>query len=190
MTGIAFSPDGFLAVTSSSDRTARVWKVDTGDAIAVLAGHGDSVSEATFSPDGKSVLTASDDGTARLWDPEAQPRLAVLVREAVAVTRAAYVGDDVVLVAGEDGARLVRVPGGATVRTLVTRPVSAAAVGADGVIALASGRRVTLYPRGRSAAKMLRQPSAVTAVAFSPDGDRLVTAGADGVARVSTLDGN
>ena len=191
MTGIAFSPDGSFAVTSSGDKTARVWKVDDGDERALLAGHGEAVDGASFSPNGKAVLTASEDGTARLWDPEAQPRLAELVREPGPVARAEYVDGGLVLVAGAGGGRLVRVSDGSTVRRFVSAPVSAGAVSRDGSsVALASGSKVTVYDRAEGAVKAtLRQPAAVGAVAFSPDGSRLAVVGADGVGRIWTLDG-
>ena len=189
VTGLAFSPDGALAVTSSSDKTARIWKVDSGDERAVLAGNPEAVTAASFSPDGKAVLTAGADGTVRLWDPEEQPRLTLLTREST--PRAEYVRDGVVLVAGSRGARLVRVPDGATVRRLALGPVSATAVGADGSrIALASGQEVVVYDGSEgSVTARLPQPAAVKAVALSPDRKELAVAGADGVARVVTLDG-
>jgi WD40 repeat protein len=64
----AFSPDGRRIVTTSTDKTARIWDVATGSEIKVLRGHESSVTSATFSPDGTRIVTASEDGTARIWD--------------------------------------------------------------------------------------------------------------------------
>ena len=36
---VAFSPDGRLLATASSDRTARVWDVATGGCLRTLTGH-------------------------------------------------------------------------------------------------------------------------------------------------------
>ena len=74
----AFSPDGERVVTTSYDRTARLWDAKTGAALAVLQGHTGSVHSAAFSPDGERVVTASDDKTARLWDAKTGAELAVL----------------------------------------------------------------------------------------------------------------
>jgi sugar lactone lactonase YvrE len=66
LTAVAFSPDGKFVLTGSDDRTARLWRVDSGQLISTLR-HEDSVRALAFSPDGKFVLTGSDDRTARLW---------------------------------------------------------------------------------------------------------------------------
>jgi WD domain, G-beta repeat len=63
----AFSPDGSRIVTASYDKTARIWDAASGNEIAVIRGHGDSVLSATFSPDGSRIVTASYDKTARIW---------------------------------------------------------------------------------------------------------------------------
>jgi len=65
---IGFSPDGSVLATTSIDKTARLWRVDTGQPVATLEGHTGWVRDAAFSPDGTRVATASDDGTVRLWD--------------------------------------------------------------------------------------------------------------------------
>ena len=52
-------------VTTSKDKTARIWDAKTGAAIATLSGHTNVVESAAFSPDGTRVVTASLDDTAR-----------------------------------------------------------------------------------------------------------------------------
>jgi WD40 repeat protein len=64
----AFSPDGRLLVSASSDRTVRVWDVPTGQCVAVLRGHTDEVLTATFHPDGTRVASGGRDGAVWLWD--------------------------------------------------------------------------------------------------------------------------
>ncbi len=65
---MAFSPDGRRIVTGSSDKTAKVWNIDSDQPEHTLAGHKDWVWRAAFSPDGTRILTGSLDFTARLWD--------------------------------------------------------------------------------------------------------------------------
>lgn len=64
----AFDRTGDRIVTSSFDRTARIWDVANGAQIAILRGHEGIVEKAEFSPDGSRVITAARDGTARVWD--------------------------------------------------------------------------------------------------------------------------
>ena len=66
MRSAVFSPDGTQIVTTSWDRTARLWRSD-GTLIVELIGHTDTVWSAVFSPDGSQILTASHDTSARLW---------------------------------------------------------------------------------------------------------------------------
>jgi TIR domain/WD domain, G-beta repeat len=72
LTSAVFAPDGNRIVTSSLDKTARLWDRD-GKPLAMLQGHTDRVESVQFSPNGDRILTASWDGTARLWDREGKP---------------------------------------------------------------------------------------------------------------------
>ncbi len=63
-----YSPDGTRIVTTSDDKTARIWDARTGAQLAVLSGHGDIVESAAYSPDGMRIVTASEDKTARIWE--------------------------------------------------------------------------------------------------------------------------
>ena len=71
----AFSPDGRLVATGSSDDTCRVWDVATGDPRTPSMRHDGTVCQVVFSPDGRLLLTASEDGNARLWTVDSGERL-------------------------------------------------------------------------------------------------------------------
>ena len=62
-----FSRDGQYVATASADGSARIWDKESGKNIAILRGHAREVSDASFSPDGKRVVTDSGDHTSRLW---------------------------------------------------------------------------------------------------------------------------
>lgn len=66
---VAFSPDGAMILSASSDRTVRLWTLD-GRGVESFIYHDDSVIDAVFAPgeeEGWIVLTGSKDKTARIW---------------------------------------------------------------------------------------------------------------------------
>jgi WD40 repeat protein len=64
----AFSPDGSLLVTSSSDYTARLWSVPDLRLRAVLGDQDDDVEMSVFHPTRELVATASRDHKLRVYD--------------------------------------------------------------------------------------------------------------------------
>lgn len=65
---LAFSPDGKTILSSSNDRTVRVWDVETGRLLHLLTGHRDRVKCVGISPDGQRMLSCSGDGQIRAWE--------------------------------------------------------------------------------------------------------------------------
>jgi len=66
---LAFSPDGKQIVSSSSERTIKLWDT-TSDDQKIPASHSGSVSCMAFSPNGKEIASACIEGTntIKLWD--------------------------------------------------------------------------------------------------------------------------
>jgi WD40 repeat protein len=67
---LAFSTDGQRLLTTSDDKSAKVWDVATGDLLMTLNGHTGIVSKGIYSPDGLWIVTAGHDGTIRFWDSQ------------------------------------------------------------------------------------------------------------------------
>jgi WD40 repeat protein/serine/threonine protein kinase len=65
---VAFSPDGRVVVTASTNSTVRRWNLVDESPIGDPLVHDGPVYGVAFSPDGGTILTVSRDKKARLWD--------------------------------------------------------------------------------------------------------------------------
>ena len=65
---VAFSPDGLRLASAGEDRAVRIWDATTGREVLGLRGHTDQCGCVVFSPDGRRLASASKDGTIRIWD--------------------------------------------------------------------------------------------------------------------------
>ncbi len=73
VTRLAFHPTSNILLSTSKDRTARLWRLRQDKTLLetiTLRGHKDSVGSGTFSRDGSQIVTAGDDGVVRLWRPQ------------------------------------------------------------------------------------------------------------------------
>ena len=68
VTVLAFTPDGKILATGSTDKTVQLWDTATGDPIKTLTGHIDAINALTFSSDGTTLASASTDGTVMFWN--------------------------------------------------------------------------------------------------------------------------
>jgi WD40 repeat protein len=181
---VAFSPLGTEVATASTDGTTRIWDAGTGELLAPLFGHTDFVRTVEFAPDGLSVVTSSDDGTARTWALNGR-RLATFAGHSARLGDAVFSPDGtLVATVGEDGS--VRVWETGVAPDLLERevepppaPVTEAASPNGAVRATADGSIVTLTRDDGTTDELDGHRLAVTSVAFSPDGRRLVSAGRD-----------
>jgi WD40 repeat protein len=64
---VAFLPDGRRALSSSYDKTVRLWDVETGTELARFAEHTAAVLGLACSPDGHCALSGGADGKLLLW---------------------------------------------------------------------------------------------------------------------------
>ena len=67
ISSVAVSPDGLHIAVASADAAIYICDARTGDPIATLLRHGDSVNSVTFAKGSSHILTGSDDGTAAVF---------------------------------------------------------------------------------------------------------------------------
>jgi len=72
----AFSPDGQTVATICTDPTVRFWNVADGTFLRAIVAHDLSISGLAWCPDGSLLATASADRTVRIWDVASGRRLA------------------------------------------------------------------------------------------------------------------
>ncbi len=207
----SFSIDGSKIVSGSWDGSARIWDVDTGEAIIKLEGqHTRAVNCATFSPDADSnfVLTASDDGTAILWSIDWQNNSATRER-----TFAGHEGSILWATFTADGRRIAtasqdntaRIWSTASAKEFIelrghTGPVIRVAFTQDDkwvsttsednsariwyAMEVTDEQSGETHQVGQQKSELKGHTATVSSVAFSPDGDRLLTGSEDYTAKL------
>jgi WD40 repeat protein/serine/threonine protein kinase len=157
---VAFSPDEARLMTASADRTVSVWEIATSRTLFSLAGHSDRVLQVAWSPDGQRLAIGCQDGTIRLWDAHTGAALLPpLEGHRDGVSSLAF---------SPDGRRLVTAAGGLSIAKGYT---------VDNSVFLWD------VATGQSLLRLRPHLNVVRAVAFGPDGTRLVTGSADNTAR-------
>jgi WD40 repeat protein/tRNA A-37 threonylcarbamoyl transferase component Bud32 len=198
---VAFSPDGKLFATASSDGTARLWDAATATPVGAVMAHENSLHALAFRPDGKAVATGSYDGAVRTWDVPTGQAHAARMFHRYAINDLAYSPDGSLLAsAGQDGkVRLWNADTGRLVGLPLEHKgmVERLAFSPDGKLLVTGSSWLREGNRGYVGEGRLwdveqqEQKGAtdvhddhVRAVAFSPDGKFVVVGGMDGVVTV------
>ena len=196
----AFSHDGSKVVTASADHTARIWNARSGKEIAVLIAHSGPVLWAEFSPNDQRVVTASSDTTVRVWDATTGRGLAVLKGHEGKVYQARF-GPENLRIVSASADSTVRIWNAATMDQLSIKlnghqgELTRLAFSPDSKKVVTGSRDKTarvwetstgtelLVLKGHSDIKNHSHRESilgrVNAVAFSPDGQRIVTGAED-----------
>jgi WD40 repeat protein len=91
------------SVTTSADKTVRIWDTNTGEPVGRPLGHGSRVCAATFFAGGARIVTASADSATRIWDTNTGQPVGELLGQRAAVRAASFSADGVrIVTASED----------------------------------------------------------------------------------------
>lgn len=150
----ALSADGKLAATGSNDGSVRVWRIGDGTLLHTLRADGTAVFALTFTADSRGLISGTFDATVHIWDAVS----GVHVRQFSTGNRpfgCALSPDGKFLLIAQGDAVLWDLSQGREVRRFLYDPV----------------------PRVSST-------SGITSVAFSEDGNTILTGAVNGVARL------
>ncbi len=193
---VAYSPDGRTFATGGADRKIRVYDTNSGKLLNTLEGHKGAVTAIVFLTPNKLAST-SGDKTLKIWDVAAGT-----AKDCIGHTSAvlcAALGGQWLLTGGTD--KTVRGWNASTGELAFTwagkSAVCSIAVRKDGgriAVGCASGEVILLEADGTKEPKVQSTTTAhsagVASLAFTNDGDRLATAGGDGIVRLWNIGQN
>jgi len=198
---VAWSPDGTTIASGGMDKTIRLWDPKTGEAMAVLRGHGSWIFGLAFSRDSHWLLAAagawpnqpSKGPEIKLWDCRERREIrSYLGTKGNSATSVAFSPDGRTIVAGDSlwAAHLWDVETGQKLRDFEgvhQMPVDNVAFRTDGrMLATVSqdGTAAVWDVATGTSLRILRGHTGwVSGVAFSPDGRRLATGSWDSTIR-------
>ena len=191
VSSVAVAPGGQL-ITGSRDGSMRVWDMETGEEISVLAGHELPITSVAVTPDGR-LITGSWDNTALLWDTQTGEEIRVLAAHRGEVHSIAVTPDGRLVTGSFDGtARLWDIESGEEIRAFTGHgsEVTSVAVTPDGRLITGSSNgtaRLWNMQTGEEIRTFTGHEGVVWSVAVTPDG-HLATGSRDGTARLWNLE--
>jgi len=184
---LAVTVDGRRAVSGSSDKTLKLWDLETGAELKTLAGHTDQVNAVALTADGLRAVSGSWDRTLKVWDLETGAQLMTLAGHTSSVNAVALTADGrrAVSGSGDNTLKLWDLETGAELMSLAghTGSVREVALTAGGRRALSGSDDKTLklwdLETGTVLMTLAGHTNSVNAVALAADGHRAISGSGD-----------
>lgn len=195
VTTLAYRPDGAVLASAGLDHSIRLWNAGTGRRRGVVPTSERAVHALAFTRDGRHLLAAGESGVVEVFDVatkrsvrrvalSTKPLYALALSPDGATFASAGEEGQVYVVACDTGTRVRTLPGeGGNVYSLAFAGKDRLLVGLD-----SGGIAAWDLEREKLLTKYEAHLGAVTQVQSSPDGRRIVTAGADGQVLVRDAD--
>ena len=188
---LAYSPDGETLISGGDDSTLRIWDTHTGELLHTLEEHEDRIKDIAFSPDGKmfgsvsAVSVSASETIFILWDAHTRQLLHNFDYGEVGLPDCLAFSSDSKWIAA--GISVWDVSTGESVGRIATYNPTSIAFSSDGItLATGSDGEVNDGEVNLWGARTLEHwqelghhRGGVNAVAFSPDGETLASAGND-----------
>lgn len=201
---IAFSPDGNLLASASTDKTVRLWDAQTGELKRTLSKHKAAVDSVVFSPDAKTLVSATSGEQAIIfWDAQSGEVKRTLILPDPVEAVAFSPNGNTLAIGTDRSINLCNVQTG-EIRWFYNSSIefpNSLAFSPNGLTIVTGGlkiwdartgklRRSLKVPKsdeintGREKRITLRDAGDVSAVAFSPDGKTLATEGSNKIVKL------
>ncbi len=191
-----------ILASGSVDRTLKLWLLSTGKEICTLTGHSDSVLSVAFSPDGEILASGSADYSIKLWQVSTGREIRTLTGHSFFVNSVAFSRGGQILATGSSDKtiKLWQVSTGREIRTFTGHSSAVCSVafspippssleqgGLRGIMASASwDKTIRLWEinTGKQICTLSDHSNYVRSVAFSPDGQTLVSGSDDDTIKI------
>ena len=153
---LSYSPDGTRIVTDyPAENTVKIWNAISGNELAVLSAPTAQIVAAVYSPNGKTIAAVYDDKSIVIWDAKTGNQVSTLVGHTGNVSWANFSSDGSRFASGSNNGEIFiwDVASGKVIRTLQGPTPSSSPATTDYTI---------------------------TSLAFSPDGNRLISGDTNG----------